>query len=373
MEDCLAAAPDDPFRGHDGPLVLERGPARGPLFDAFFAAVQEAGRLTSDVNGYRQRGSPPSTAPQGTPRLYRRGLPPSGHGACEPRVETFALATRVMFEGKRAVGVEYARFGRRATRAREPGGRALRRGDQLAAAAPALRGRGGRRAARSASTWSGPARRGRTCRTTSRSTSSTLHRAGGWRLRSEEPSQGRAWSGCCASQAPAPPTTSRRAASCAATTSRYPNLMYHFLPIAVRYDGTVPPGVGAHGYGAQWARCTQTCAARARSSAPTRAGTRRCASTTFDRERPARVDRGDPGDAQDPLAARLGASTAARCRPAGGRDRRADPRLGGQGRRDGLHPSCTCGWARTRCRWWILTMRVHGVEGRVSTPPCSRS
>ena len=57
MENCLAAAPDDPFRGHDGPLVLERGPAQGPLFEAFFAAVQEAGYpLTDDVNGYRQEG-----------------------------------------------------------------------------------------------------------------------------------------------------------------------------------------------------------------------------------------------------------------------------------------------------------------------------
>ena len=28
----------------------------------------------------------------------------------------------------------------------------------------------------------------------------------------------------------------------------YPNLMYHFLPIAVRYDGTLPPGGGGHGY-----------------------------------------------------------------------------------------------------------------------------
>ena len=57
MENCLAADADDPFRGHDGPLVLERGPAEGPLFDAFFAAVQEAGYpLTEDVNGYRQEG-----------------------------------------------------------------------------------------------------------------------------------------------------------------------------------------------------------------------------------------------------------------------------------------------------------------------------
>src|SRR2546429_3062837 len=49
METCLAAAPDDPWRGHDGPLVLERGPATSPLFVAFFKAVQEAGyQLTED-------------------------------------------------------------------------------------------------------------------------------------------------------------------------------------------------------------------------------------------------------------------------------------------------------------------------------------
>src|SRR5947209_13396855 len=55
METCLAGA--DEYRGGDGPLVLERGPARGPLFDAFFSAVQQAGYpLTTDVNGYRQEG-----------------------------------------------------------------------------------------------------------------------------------------------------------------------------------------------------------------------------------------------------------------------------------------------------------------------------
>ena len=57
MENCLAAEPDDEFRGHDGPLELERGPATNPLFDAFFAAVQQAGYpLTEDVNGFRQEG-----------------------------------------------------------------------------------------------------------------------------------------------------------------------------------------------------------------------------------------------------------------------------------------------------------------------------
>ena len=43
MERCLAADRDDEFRGHAGPLVLERGPATSPLFGAFFEAVQQAG------------------------------------------------------------------------------------------------------------------------------------------------------------------------------------------------------------------------------------------------------------------------------------------------------------------------------------------
>jgi choline dehydrogenase len=54
---------DDEFRGDDGPLVLERGPATNPLFDAFFdAAVQAGYPRTDDVNGYRQEGFARSTA-----------------------------------------------------------------------------------------------------------------------------------------------------------------------------------------------------------------------------------------------------------------------------------------------------------------------
>src|SRR5512132_1958526 len=60
MESCLAAEPADEYRGHSGPLVLERGPAKSPLFGAFFEAVQQAGYpLTDDVNGYRQEGFAP--------------------------------------------------------------------------------------------------------------------------------------------------------------------------------------------------------------------------------------------------------------------------------------------------------------------------
>ena len=55
METCLEGA--DQYRGGHGPLVLERGPAASPLFEAFFEAVQQAGyHLTDDLNGYRQEG-----------------------------------------------------------------------------------------------------------------------------------------------------------------------------------------------------------------------------------------------------------------------------------------------------------------------------
>src|SRR6476620_11332374 len=41
METCLGGA--DEWRGGDGPLILERGPAAGPLFAAFLGAAQQAG------------------------------------------------------------------------------------------------------------------------------------------------------------------------------------------------------------------------------------------------------------------------------------------------------------------------------------------
>ncbi|WP_431961003.1 choline dehydrogenase [Actinacidiphila sp. bgisy160] len=124
MENCLAADADDEFRGHDGPLVLERGPASSPLFPAFLKAVREAGHpLTDDVNGYRQEGFAPFD------RNVHRGRRLSAARAyLDPvrrrpnlTVRTRTLVTRVLFEGKRAVGVEYERRGgaRGQVRARE--------------------------------------------------------------------------------------------------------------------------------------------------------------------------------------------------------------------------------------------------------------
>ncbi|MFG1679519.1 choline dehydrogenase [Nonomuraea sp. NPDC049269] len=109
MENCLAD-PGTPFRGHDGPLALERGAASSPLFGAFFEAVQQAGYpLTDDVNGYRQEGFARFD------RNIRRGRRLSAARAYlhpvlkRPNltVKTRAFVRRILFEGTRAVGVEY--------------------------------------------------------------------------------------------------------------------------------------------------------------------------------------------------------------------------------------------------------------------------
>ena len=107
MESCLAGADD--YRGGDGPLVLERGPAKGPLFDAFFEAVQQAGYpLTADVNGERQEGFARFD------RNIHRGRRLSAARAYlhpvmdRPNLEVRCgvLVDRIVFEGTRAVGVD---------------------------------------------------------------------------------------------------------------------------------------------------------------------------------------------------------------------------------------------------------------------------
>src|SRR5207237_6355189 len=113
METCLAGA--DEWRGGDGPLILERGPATGPLFRAFFAAAQQAGyELTRDVNGYRQEGF------AAFDRNISRGRRWSARRAYldpvrrRPNLEarTRSFVNRVLFDGTRAVGVEVAGRGR---------------------------------------------------------------------------------------------------------------------------------------------------------------------------------------------------------------------------------------------------------------------
>jgi choline dehydrogenase len=113
METCMAGA--DTWRGGDGPLILERGPATSPLFKAFFEAVQQAGYdLTTDVNGFRQEGF------AAFDRTIHNGRRLSAARAYlhpvldRPNLELrcHAFVNRVLFEGTRAVGVEVVQRGK---------------------------------------------------------------------------------------------------------------------------------------------------------------------------------------------------------------------------------------------------------------------
>ncbi|MDH4112269.1 MAG: choline dehydrogenase [Actinomycetota bacterium] len=124
MERCLAADRTDEFRGHAGPLVLERGPATSPLFGAFFEAVQQAGYpLTDDVNGFRQEGFAPfdRNVHNGRRLSAARAYLHPVKSRPNLEVQTRAFVTKVLFEGTRAIGVEYTQ-GRDSSPRRASGG-----------------------------------------------------------------------------------------------------------------------------------------------------------------------------------------------------------------------------------------------------------
>ena len=102
----------DEWRGDTGPLNTSRGRMANPLYGAFIEAGGQAGYArTADMNGYRQEGFGPMdmTVHRGrrwsTANAYLR--PAAGRPGLA--VETGALATRILLEGRRAAGVEYRR------------------------------------------------------------------------------------------------------------------------------------------------------------------------------------------------------------------------------------------------------------------------
>jgi len=108
METCTAGGDD--YRGESGPLVLERGPGETPLFEAFFEAVQQAGYpLTDDVNGFRQEGFArfDRNIERGRRLSAARAYLHPVKGRDNLTVTTGSFATRILFEGTKAIGVEY--------------------------------------------------------------------------------------------------------------------------------------------------------------------------------------------------------------------------------------------------------------------------
>lgn len=108
------------FRGTDGPLHVSRGSRENPLFDAFIRAGEQAGYpVTQDYNGQQQEGFGPFEATIHKGRRWSAAnayLKPAMAGGNVQIVRGFAR--RVVMEGKRAVGVEVdTRAGRQVIRA----------------------------------------------------------------------------------------------------------------------------------------------------------------------------------------------------------------------------------------------------------------
>lgn len=105
----------DTYRGGDGPLSTTYGTLKNPLHHAWLEAAQQAGyALTEDYNGFRQEGfgRMDMTVRNGTrcsaakAYLYPARKRPNLH------IVQHALATRILFEGKRAIGLAYERGGK---------------------------------------------------------------------------------------------------------------------------------------------------------------------------------------------------------------------------------------------------------------------
>ncbi|MBT8361637.1 MAG: choline dehydrogenase [Deltaproteobacteria bacterium] len=100
----------DEYHGSNGPLYLETAECDNLLFDAFFKAAEQAGYpLTGDVNGYQQEGFGKFDQ-----NIYRARRHNAARAYVHPvknrknlTVQCRVTVNRILFEGKKAVGVEY--------------------------------------------------------------------------------------------------------------------------------------------------------------------------------------------------------------------------------------------------------------------------
>jgi len=114
----------DDYHGGDGPLHVSAGHTPQPLFQAWLEAGRQAGYpLTADLNGYQQEGLGPMDMTTWKGRRWSAAKAYLRPAMKRPNltVETRALTQRVLFEKDRAVGVEYRQGGdvRQARAARE--------------------------------------------------------------------------------------------------------------------------------------------------------------------------------------------------------------------------------------------------------------
>jgi choline dehydrogenase len=104
----------DAYRGSEGKLGTCYGPLTNPLHAAWLEAARQAGYpASSDINGYQQEGfgRMDMTVSGGSRCSAARAYLRPAMGRPNLKVLTHVLATKVLFEGRRACGVEYTQGG----------------------------------------------------------------------------------------------------------------------------------------------------------------------------------------------------------------------------------------------------------------------
>ena len=102
------------FHGHEGPLSVSDIGTKNPIIEAFIAGAAEKGvPRTDDFNGARQEGAGyyQLTTWKGWRWSTAKGYLKPAQSRSNLRIETGAQATRVVMDGRRAVGVCYRQGG----------------------------------------------------------------------------------------------------------------------------------------------------------------------------------------------------------------------------------------------------------------------
>ncbi|XP_077970441.1 choline dehydrogenase, mitochondrial-like [Styela clava] len=99
----------DTYKGGDGPLNVSRGDTSGPLYQAWIEAGKQAGYpYTDDLNGFQQEGVGPMDMTVHKGRRWSAATaylrPVLGRSNLQTEVQCFT--TKIIFDGKKAVGIE---------------------------------------------------------------------------------------------------------------------------------------------------------------------------------------------------------------------------------------------------------------------------
>ena len=235
------------WRGGHGPLHVTRGPRKNPLYQAFVEAGRQAAfEVTEDYNGEKQEGFGPMEQTVWQGRRWSAANAYLKPALPRPNLDLVrCFARKILFADGRAAGVEIERGGKVETISANKRGDPRRLLDQLAEAADAVGYRSGRR----------PRRAGNRCPRTPRrrrrqsaGSFGALHPAGlpaaDHALQEAQPIVSKALIGARWLFFKSGDGATNHFESAAFVRSKpgvdYPDIQYHFLPVAIRYDGKAP-------------------------------------------------------------------------------------------------------------------------------------